>query len=104
MKKILNSALFTALVASVMLISGCNQKEAAEKPAFDSPVPEIQEPSKKVAVPDNSLSYFSENLPKALEVWEACQKTGPDNMTDSERQTCVNAQEAWEFQPHKARK
>jgi len=94
----------SALSLGALAISGCSQKEPTEKPVFDAPPQKVEEPAKPALVADNSILYYSENLPKALAVWEACQKTGPDNMTDAERQNCVNAQQAWEFQPHKARK
>lgn len=45
--------------------------------------------------------YYSEHLPEAKKMLEACIAKGPQNVLGVERVKCSTAMNAWHFQPYK---
>lgn len=96
-----NHKVLATLVVVLMAASGCSNKEASDKSvaaAVNVPAT-VQQPSPSTS--DTSLSFYEANLDKAKSVWTECQKTGADNMTESQMKNCANAQQAWMYQPYK---
>lgn len=95
-----NHKVIVTLIVVLMAVSGCGEKEAGDKSiAASVTTPAVQQPAHSTS--ETSLAFYEANLDKAKSVWAECQKTGPDNMSETQKKNCANAQQAWMYQPYK---
>lgn len=81
MNKLITAALF-GLVAIAPTSAATQQDAASEK---------------------KWLKYYTEHLPEAKQVLQACVAKGFDKIKGEEKIRCEAARDAWHFQPYKAK-